>query len=94
LCFQITQDFQGQELADKIYIYGIIASSIISFVIGFVLQDLFLCCAINFGGLALVLILCVPPWPFYSHGLEWLDAPAKRKRKRDNSFWARVLRWL
>lgn len=45
----------------------------ISFLVGFVLQDIKLALFIGLGGTALTFLVVVPPWPFFNrHPVKWL----------------------
>ncbi|KAF8556595.1 microsomal signal peptidase 12 kDa subunit [Imleria badia] len=76
-------DFYGQKKADDVVRIASIASTILSFVLGFALQSL----RITMGTFALctvVLALVVlPPWPaFNKHPVQWQAAqPATPKSK-------------
>jgi len=75
-------DFQGQKLVDDIVRIALIASSVISFVLGFVLQSL----SVTFGAFGLsTLVLCLvvlPPWPIYNqHPVKWLSAQETKKTR-------------
>lgn len=46
---------------------------VISFIVGFFLQDIKLALFIGLGGTALTFLLIVPPWPFFNrHPVKWL----------------------
>ncbi|KAF5376446.1 hypothetical protein D9615_008676 [Tricholomella constricta] len=72
-------DFAGQALVEQIARVVLIATTIISFVVGFVLQSLTATFAV-FGASTVVLALVVlPPWPmFNAHPVEWLPAVEKK----------------
>lgn len=72
-------DFQGQSLAEEIGTYSLILAGILSFLIGYIKQDIILALWIGLGGAAVSIILVVPPWPFYNKNpLKWLpvDSPS------------------
>ncbi|RSL72369.1 hypothetical protein CEP54_000920 [Fusarium duplospermum] len=68
-------DFEGQKLAELLATVLLVVSGILSFVVGYVLQDIKLAVYIGLGGTALTFLLAVPPWPFYKkHPVKWLPA--------------------
>lgn len=47
----------------------------ISFIVGFVLQDIKLALYVGLLGTALTFVVVVPPWPFFNnHPVKWLPA--------------------
>ncbi|RKF56088.1 Signal peptidase complex subunit 1, partial [Erysiphe neolycopersici] len=70
-------DFEGQKLVESLSTLLFIFVGIISFTIGFVLQDIIRTLYIGLGGSALVFLLTIPPWPFYKrHPITWLPVRA------------------
>ncbi|EEU39177.1 uncharacterized protein NECHADRAFT_102736 [Fusarium vanettenii 77-13-4] len=68
-------DFEGQKIAELLATVLLVISGILSFVVGYVLQDIKLAVYIGLGGTALTFLLAVPPWPFYNkHPVKWLPA--------------------
>ncbi|EMR69859.1 putative microsomal signal peptidase 12kda subunit protein [Eutypa lata UCREL1] len=66
-------DFEGQKLAEVLATVVLSAVGVVSFLIGFILQDIALALKIGLGGTALTFLLVVPPWPFFNrHKVEWL----------------------
>ncbi|KIJ62402.1 hypothetical protein HYDPIDRAFT_94532 [Hydnomerulius pinastri MD-312] len=77
------QDFHGQKRTDDIVRIVLIASSVISFVLGFAMGSLRVTMGtFSLSTLALSLVV-LPPWPMYNkHPVKWLPAqeePAKTK---------------
>ncbi|KAJ9150846.1 hypothetical protein NKR23_g3571 [Pleurostoma richardsiae] len=71
-------DFEGQKLAELLATVLLSLVGVISFVAGYVLEDIRLAVYIGLGGAALVLTLVVPPWPWYNrHPLSWLSVSGK-----------------
>ncbi|PWN51495.1 hypothetical protein IE53DRAFT_386130 [Violaceomyces palustris] len=47
--------------------------AMVAFVVGWLLQDLFVCLSIFGLSFATAAILCIPPWPMYNrYRTEWL----------------------
>ncbi len=45
----------------------------VSFVVGYILQDIKLALYIALGGTALAFVVIIPPWPFFNkHPVKWL----------------------
>ncbi|KAI6301955.1 hypothetical protein MCOR33_002577 [Pyricularia grisea] len=66
-------DFQGQKLADNLATILISIVGTLSFIIGYLLQDIKLAVYIGLGGTALTFALVLPPWPFFNrHPVKWL----------------------
>ncbi|KAJ7641613.1 microsomal signal peptidase 12kDa subunit [Roridomyces roridus] len=75
-------DFVGQQTVDRISRVWLIGTTIISFIVGFLLQSLPLTMAIFGGSTALMAVLIIPPWPvFNQHPTKWL--PVKSVEKKD-----------
>jgi len=73
-------DFEGQKKVDDLVRYTLIASTVVSFILGFALQSL----SITFGSLGVLTIaLClivIPPWPMFNrHPVQWLSPKAKKE---------------
>ncbi|KAK1968104.1 microsomal signal peptidase 12 kDa subunit [Colletotrichum eremochloae] len=67
-------DFEGQKLADLLATIVLSASGVLSFVIGYLLQDIKLAVYVGLAGTILTFLLVVPPWPFYKqHPVKWLE---------------------
>ncbi|KAF9005152.1 microsomal signal peptidase 12 kDa subunit-domain-containing protein [Cyathus striatus] len=68
-------DFVGQQQVELIARVVLIATTIVSFIVGFALQSLSVTFGI-FGVSTLVLALVVvPPWPMFNkHPVKWLEA--------------------
>jgi signal peptidase complex subunit 1 len=51
---------------------------VISFIVGFFLQDIKLALFLGLGGTALTFALVVPPWPFFNrHPVRWLPVASE-----------------
>ncbi|KAI0029072.1 microsomal signal peptidase 12kDa subunit [Vararia minispora EC-137] len=71
-------DFEGQKLVEKVYQIALAVLTLLSFVVGFALQDLRLTVGLFGGGVLVLFIALLPPWPkFNEHPVTWL--PVKRK---------------
>ncbi|KAM5371361.1 hypothetical protein ACJZ2D_007960 [Fusarium nematophilum] len=69
------QDFEGQKLSELLATFLLAVSGLLSFVVGYILQDIKLAVYVGLGGTALTFLLVVPPWPFYKkHPVKWLPA--------------------
>lgn len=69
-------DFHGQQLADLLITRLIILSSALAFLVGIVMQDMFLTTCIGLGGVALTVVVVLPPWPFFNKNpVNWLPSP-------------------
>ncbi|KAI1781474.1 SPC12-domain-containing protein [Hypoxylon cercidicola] len=66
-------DFEGQKLAELLATAVLAIVGGVSFLVGFLLQDIALALKIGLGGTALAFLLIVPPWPFFNkHPVKWL----------------------
>ncbi|KAH8821580.1 microsomal signal peptidase 12 kDa subunit-domain-containing protein [Xylogone sp. PMI_703] len=66
-------DFEGQKLAELLATALLTIVGAVSFIVGFLLQDIKLALYIGLGGTALTLLIIVPPWPFFNrHPVRWL----------------------
>jgi len=75
-------DFEGQKRAERVQHYLLISITVLSFVIGFVAQSLWVTFVILGTGTAVVALLTIPAWPIYNrHPLSWKSVPAKETRK-------------
>ncbi|KAI9356082.1 microsomal signal peptidase 12 kDa subunit-domain-containing protein [Pilaira anomala] len=63
---ECTIDFEGQRLAEHLTHYLLIASGIISFIVGYSLQSLQMVMMIFAVGLVLTALVVIPPWPLYN----------------------------
>jgi len=66
-------DFAGQKSVESISRIVIVASMVVSFIVGFALQDM----RLTFGILALTTValslVVLPPWPMFNcHPVKWL----------------------
>jgi len=74
-------DFEGQKRVEQIVRTTLVGATVVSFILGFVLQSL----RVTFGtfGLATVVLflVTVPPWPMYNqHPVQWL--PVKESKAK------------
>ncbi|KAI9683115.1 MAG: hypothetical protein M1829_005906 [Trizodia sp. TS-e1964] len=66
-------DFEGQRLAELMTTLLLSVVGAVAFVVGFILQDIYLSLWIGLGGTALAFLLIVPPWPFFNQNpIDWL----------------------
>ncbi|KAI0181039.1 SPC12-domain-containing protein [Hypoxylon sp. FL1284] len=66
-------DFEGQKLAELLATAVLATVGGVSFLVGFLLQDIALALKIGLAGTALAFLLIVPPWPFFKqHPVRWL----------------------
>ncbi|KAI9677637.1 MAG: hypothetical protein M1817_006592 [Caeruleum heppii] len=66
-------DFEGQRQAELLTTLLLAAVGAVAFVVGFVLQDIFLCLYTSLAGTILTFLIIVPPWPFFNrHPIQWL----------------------
>jgi signal peptidase complex subunit 1 len=66
-------DYQGQELSENLFYYIMCGVGTLAWLIGWYKNDFKV--AVNgwYGGLALVLVLCIPDWPMFNKKpVEWL----------------------
>lgn len=66
-------DFKGQQLAETLAMYIVLAFAALGFLVGYVRQDFGGMMGIFAGGVALAGVLTVPDWPAYNkHPVTWL----------------------
>ncbi|KAI1174186.1 microsomal signal peptidase 12 kDa subunit-domain-containing protein [Nemania sp. FL0916] len=66
-------DFKGQQLAENLATLLLSAVGAVSFIVGFLLQDIALALKIGLGGTALTFLAIVPAWPFFKQNpVKWL----------------------
>ncbi|CAK7213691.1 hypothetical protein SCUCBS95973_001885 [Sporothrix curviconia] len=66
-------DFEGQKLCDSLATILLCIVGAITFVVGYILQDIKLSVYIALGGTALTFLAVIPPWPFYNKNpVKWL----------------------
>lgn len=66
-------DFEGQKLVETLSTVLLSIVGIISFLVGYFLQDIKLAVYIGLGGTALTFLAIIPPWPFYNQSpVRWL----------------------
>ncbi|KAJ1029474.1 hypothetical protein NDA13_002721 [Ustilago tritici] len=68
-------DFAGQRLADRLMQESLVAAAVISFILGYFLQNLQLCMLTSLASTLVIALVTVPAWPLYTkHHVEWLPA--------------------
>ncbi|KAF2095150.1 microsomal signal peptidase 12 kDa subunit [Rhizodiscina lignyota] len=68
-------DFEGQRLAENLNVGILVAIGAISFLAGYITQDIALTLWIGLAGTALTFLVVVPPWPFFNrNAVQWLPA--------------------
>jgi len=66
-------DFEGQRLAEFLTTALLVTAGAISFIVGFIRQDIKTALLIGLGGTAVTFLAVVPPWPIYNrHPVKWL----------------------
>ncbi|KAK9772653.1 putative Microsomal signal peptidase 12kDa subunit [Seiridium cardinale] len=69
----ILQDFEGQKLAELLATVLLASVGVVSFLVGFFLQNITLALKVGLAGTALTFLVVVPPWPFFNkHPVKWL----------------------
>jgi len=77
-------DFEGQRLAEYLATALLATVGAISFIVGYVKQDIKLALALGLIGTALTFLLVVPPWPFFNtHPVKWLPVGGRQKHTED-----------
>uniref|UniRef100_A0AC34FPD6 Signal peptidase complex subunit 1 n=1 Tax=Panagrolaimus sp. ES5 TaxID=591445 RepID=A0AC34FPD6_9BILA len=75
-------DFAGQSKAEKIFQVIIVIASIIGFVVGYLLQQLWLTFAILGGGFVLANLIVLPCWPYFrKNPINWKPNPIEETPK-------------
>lgn len=75
----ISQDFKGQSLAEFLSTALLTLTGILSFLTGFITQDIYKTLYLGLGGTAVTFLVVVPQWPFYNQKPEpWLPARIQR----------------
>jgi len=74
-------DFEGQQITDRIARISLVVITIVSFLLGFVLQSLYVTIIVFTCSTMALIMVVVPPWPIYnSHPVTWLP-PQKGTKK-------------
>jgi len=77
-------DFEGQRLAEFVATALLATVGVISFIVGYVKQDIKLALALGLIGTTLTFLLVVPPWPFFkTHPVKWLPLGGEQKHTED-----------
>ncbi|CAK7274436.1 hypothetical protein SEPCBS119000_006170 [Sporothrix epigloea] len=66
-------DFEGQKLCESLATILLCIVGAVTFIVGYILQDIKLSLWIALGGTAITFVAIVPPWPFYNKNpVKWL----------------------
>nr|OQO29206.1 hypothetical protein B0A51_03838 [Rachicladosporium sp. CCFEE 5018] len=73
-------DFPSQRLADNLTTALLTITGILSFLLGYLTQDIIKTLYTGLGGAALTFLVVVPPWPWYNQASErWLPARVPKR---------------
>ncbi|XP_027190372.1 signal peptidase complex subunit 1-like [Cicer arietinum] len=76
-------DWQGQNLAENLMQFMLLAFAVIAFGTGYLIASLNTMILIYAGGVVLTTLVTVPNWPFYNrHPLKWLDPSEVEKHPK------------
>ncbi|KAI9864592.1 MAG: hypothetical protein M1813_003081 [Trichoglossum hirsutum] len=76
-------DFEGQRLADFLTTTLLFVSGALAFVVGIVMQEIYLTTYIGLGGAALTFLIVLPPWPFFNQNpIRWLPPQGGTSRSK------------
>ncbi|KAF8530231.1 microsomal signal peptidase [Hysterangium stoloniferum] len=79
----LNKDFEGQKLADVITRYALISATIISFLVGVVMQSLMATFGTFACALVVLALVVVPPWPLFNrHSVQWLPKSSETKKSK------------
>ncbi|KAF8198292.1 microsomal signal peptidase 12kDa subunit [Mycena galopus ATCC 62051] len=71
-------DFVGQRQVEQLSRVWLIGSTIISFIVGFALQNMQLTFGLFGASTVLLALVALPPWPFFNrHPTQWLPVRSK-----------------
>jgi|UniRef100_A0AC35G5K0 signal peptidase complex subunit 1 len=74
-------DFVGQAKAERIFQVVIVIASVIGFIVGYLLQQLWLTFAILGGGFVVANLIILPCWPYFRRDpIHWQPNPAEEKK--------------
>lgn len=80
MILMLWQDFYGQRLAERIGQALLVSGFALGTIVGFVKQSLPIAVIGWAIGVALTILICVPPWPMYSkHPIKWRPARFSKK---------------
>ncbi|KPM36084.1 hypothetical protein AK830_g10482 [Neonectria ditissima] len=69
------QDFEGQKVTELLATILLVISGALSFLVGYMLQDIKLAVYVGLGGTGLTFLAVVPPWPIFNKNpVKWLPA--------------------
>lgn len=75
-----SMDYEGQRLAERLYQCVIVLFAVVGFVWGFICQQFVQTVYILGAGVALAVLLVIPPWAFFRrHPLPWQKKAAEPK---------------
>ena len=79
-------DYKGQQLAELLFYWIIIAFGAVGWVIGYIHQDFFIVFQVWLVGVSISVVLCVPDWPIYNRNpIKWLDAIPDRRQEAESA---------
>jgi len=76
-------DFEGQRMTDKTSRIALVVITVVSFLLGFMMESLYVTfITFSCSVIALTLVI-VPPWPLYNtHPVKWLPPQEETKKER------------
>ncbi|KAA1473218.1 microsomal signal peptidase 12 kDa subunit [Dentipellis sp. KUC8613] len=75
-------DFEGQKTVDTLTRFVLVTLTAVSFVLGCALQSLRATFGLYGVGVAVLLLVVIPPWPMYNaHPVQWLPALEEKKTR-------------
>ncbi|KAJ5765594.1 hypothetical protein N7520_005153 [Penicillium odoratum] len=67
-------DFHGQHLADLLNTVLLVISGVVSFLVGYIYNDIHLTLWVGLGGSLFTALVVIPPWPIYNQKPQrWLN---------------------
>ncbi|XP_048403708.1 signal peptidase complex subunit 1 isoform X1 [Stegostoma tigrinum] len=81
--FPTHMDYKGQQLAEQTFQRVIVASAIIGFIYGYIIEQFGWTVYIVLAGFAISCLLTLPPWPMYrNHPLNWQPEVQTEEKKQ------------
>ncbi|XP_038668492.1 signal peptidase complex subunit 1 [Scyliorhinus canicula] len=81
--FPTHMDYKGQQLAEQTFQRVIIASAIIGFIYGYMVEQFGWTVYIVLAGFVISCLLTLPPWPMYrNHPLNWQSEVQNEEKKQ------------
>ncbi|THH15418.1 hypothetical protein EW146_g5048 [Bondarzewia mesenterica] len=75
-------DFEGQKTVEHISRNTLVGLTVVSYVLGLILQSLRVTVGTFGFGLLVILLVTVPPWPMFNkHPVQWLPVQETKKQK-------------